>query len=53
MHKNTEVTMVHYADDITSNVIVDSLESMVLPVNLQIDKIDSWLCSKKLSHSVA
>ena len=44
--------MVHYADDSTAYYIGDSLESMVPYVNLELEKIDSWLFANKLSLNV-
>ena len=46
LHKYTELSMVHYADDSTA------YESMVPLVNLELEKINNWLCANKLFLNV-
>ena len=53
LNKCPSKNAVHYADDSTVYVLEDSLDSLIRYINYELDKIDNWLCVKKLSLNIS
>ena len=49
MHKCSQLKMIHFADDSTAYSSHKSLHELVPLVNIELEKIDQWICANKLS----
>ena len=49
MHKCTSLAVIHFADDKIAITQGPTIEDTVTIVNHELEKVDRWLCSNKLS----
>ena len=49
MHKCSQLKFIHFADDSTAYSSHNNLHELVPRVNIELEKIDRWICANKLS----
>ena len=49
MHKCSQLKFIHFADDSTAYSSHNNLHELVPLVNIELEKIDRWICANKLS----
>ena len=52
MHKCTSLDLIHFADDTTAISQGPTIEDAVATVARELEKVDRWLCSNKLSLNI-
>ena len=49
----SEMQLIHFADDTTAVQTGSNLNNLINDVNIQLEKIDKWLCTNRLSLNIS